>query len=309
MLTRETMTGPWAGLPVAWTDNDQFDEATYRGDIARCCKADMPGIYTGGTTGEFYAMEMDEFRAVARATVEEGHAAGKPVMIGVSSTYTLGACRRAAFAAEIGADAVQVTLPFWMEVADKEVTPFFREVSRAAGGLPLSVYETRRCKKSLTLDQHRAIKDAVPGYIMVKANEATLGCTPQGCAQLSEFTNVFVGENLWGTLGPHGARGGCSSVVYWNPRFILPLWKEAEKRNWAAVNAGCAKLQALFEFLETFGPKGYTDSAFDRLGGVTSGFLKTSLRCRGPYPSPTQVDVQLLRQWYRKRFPEMLDAG
>jgi len=195
-----------------------------------------------------------------------------------------------------------------MEVADKEVTPFFREVSRASGGLPLSIYETRRCKKSLTLDQHRAIKDAVPGYIMVKANESTLGSTPLGCAQLSEFTNVFVGENLWGPLGPHGARGGCSSVVYWNPSFILPLWQEAEQRNWAAVNVGCAKLQALFEFLETFSPKGFTDSAFDRLGGVASGFLKTSLRCRGPYPSPTQEDVKILRQWYREKFPEMLET-
>lgn len=308
MLTRETMTGPWAGLPVAWTDDDHFDEQTFRGDIARCCAAGMPGIYTGGTTGEFYAMELDEFRAVSRAAVTEGHAGGKPVMIGVSSTYTIGACRRAAFAAEIGADAIQVTLPFWMEVADKEVVPFFREVSRAAGSLPLSVYETRRCKKALTLDQHRAVKDAVPNYIMVKANESTLGCTPQGCAQLSEFTNVFVGENQWASLGPLGACGGCSSVVYWNPRFILPLWKEVEKRNWPAVQAGCAKIQACFDFLETFAPKAYADSAFDRLGGVTGGFLKTSLRSRGPYPSATPADVQIMRQWYREHFPEMLDV-
>ncbi len=90
MLTRQTLTGPWAGLPVAWTEDDRFDEETYRGDIARCCRAGMPGIYTGGTTGEFYAMELDEFKAVARATVAECHAHGKPAMIGVSSTYTLG---------------------------------------------------------------------------------------------------------------------------------------------------------------------------------------------------------------------------
>ena len=29
MLTRETFTGPWAGLPVAWTDDDRFR----RGDV------------------------------------------------------------------------------------------------------------------------------------------------------------------------------------------------------------------------------------------------------------------------------------
>ena len=52
-----------------------------------------------------------------------------------------------------------------------------------------------RAKKALTLDQHRAIKDAVPSYLVVKANGGTLGCTPEGCRALSEFVNVFVGEH------------------------------------------------------------------------------------------------------------------
>src|SRR5690606_25351663 len=123
--------------------DNRFDEATYRGDVTRCCEIGVPGVYTGGTTGEFYAMEFDEFKQVARATVEQARAAGKPAMIGVSSTYTLGAARRAAYAAEIGAQAVQVALPFWMEVLDAQVLGFFREVSAAAGHLPLSIYETR----------------------------------------------------------------------------------------------------------------------------------------------------------------------
>jgi len=43
-LTRETFAGPWAGLPVAWTEHDRFDEETYRADIARCCEAGVPGV-------------------------------------------------------------------------------------------------------------------------------------------------------------------------------------------------------------------------------------------------------------------------
>ena len=199
MLTRETFTGPWAGLPVAWTNDDRFDEATYRADVARCCEANVPGVYTGGTTGEFYAMEFDEFKAVTRATVEECHARGKPAMIGCTSTYNLGAARRAAYAAQCGADAIQVALPFWMEIGDAQIVPFFKEVVDASGGLPLSIYETMRAKKALTLDQHRAVKDAVPSYLMVKANEDTVGRTPDGCRVLSEYVNVFVGENEFGS--------------------------------------------------------------------------------------------------------------
>ncbi|MFV2066192.1 MAG: dihydrodipicolinate synthase family protein [Pirellulales bacterium] len=307
MLNRETFVGPWAGLPVAWTNNDQFDEGTFRADIARCCEVGIPGVYTGGTTGEFYAMEFEEFRAVAWAAVEECRARRTPVMIGCTSTYTRGAVRRAAYAAEIGADAIQIALPFWMEVGDEQIVPFFKEVAVAAGGMPFSIYETTRAKKTLTVEQHRSIKDALPSYMMVKANASTVGCTPEGCAALSEFVNVFVGEDKWGELGRAGANGGCSSMVYWNPYVILPLWQQVEQKDWDSVDAACQRIGDLIEFLgASFGPKGFTDTAFDRLGGISGGFLKSSLRSRGPYPGCTQEDVQTLRRWYREHFPEML---
>jgi dihydrodipicolinate synthase/N-acetylneuraminate lyase len=309
MLTRETFVGPWAGLPVAWTADNRFDEATYRQDVAHCCKAGMPGVYTGGTTGEFYAMEFDEFKAVARATVEECHRHGKPCMIGCSSTYTLGVARRAAWAAELGADAIQVAVPFWMEMPADGIVPFFREVAAAAPGLALSVYETRRAKIALTLDQHRAIKEAVPNYLMVKSNEATLGHEPAGCTELSRFVNVFVGENLFGKLGRCGARGGCSSVVYWAPRFILQLWAKIERRDWVGADADCARLDKLFNFLfEQWGGRGLTDTGYDRLGGVAGGFLRTNLTGRAPYPSATAADVAIYRDWCRANFPEMLEG-
>ena len=192
-------------------------------------------------------MELDEFRAIARATVEECHAGNIRAMIGCTSTYTIGACRRAAYAGEIGADAIQVALPFWLEIGDAQIVPFVQQVVRASGGLPLSIYDTGRAKRILTLDQHRAIKDAVPQYLMVKSTAGTLGATPEGCAQLARFLSVFVGEARWAELGPLGAAGGCSSAVYWGPRFVLGLWEHVEAKDWNSLNAGCAKLDAPFQ--------------------------------------------------------------
>lgn len=307
MLTRENFTGPWAGLPVAWTDQDHFDEDTYRADVGRCCDAGIPGVYTAGTSGEFYAMEFDEWKAITRATIEEAHRHHRPAMIGCTSTYSLGAVRRASFAVECGADAIQLALPFWMEINDAQVVPFFREVAHAADGLPLSIYETRRARKSLTLDQHRAIKDAVPQYVHLKANVDTVGCTPEGCSALSEYVNVFVGEDKFVDLGQCGARGGCSSLVYWNPPLLLALWKQVEQQDWEGASPICRKFASLFQFLgKTFGPRGITDSAFDRLGTTAGRFLHCGLRCRGPYPSATEDDVETLRNWYRDHFPQMI---
>jgi 4-hydroxy-tetrahydrodipicolinate synthase len=309
-LTRETFVGPWAGLPVAWTDEDRFDEETYRADVAACCRAGVPGVYTGGSTGEFYALELDEFRAIAQATVTVCHEHGTPCMVGCTATSTRGAMIRAACAAEIGADAIQIALPFWLPIPADQIVPFFRDVAAAAPGLALSVYETQRAKVTLTVPQHRAIKEAVPQVLMVKANDGTVGRDEEGCRALSEFVNVFVGENVLAKLARHGACGSCSSVVYWSPRFMLGLWEHVRAQEWEAADAESAKLDGLFQFLfETWGQRGFVDTSYDRLGGVAGGFLKTSLRCRAPYPHATQQDVETWRAWCREHLPEMLHSS
>ena len=81
MLQRNDMIGPWAGLPVAWTPADTFDEDAYRTDVAKTCAAGVPGIYTAGTTGEFYATEIDEWTAITKATIDECRKQDTPVII------------------------------------------------------------------------------------------------------------------------------------------------------------------------------------------------------------------------------------
>ena len=97
-------------------------------------------------------------------------------------------------------------------------------------------------------------------------------------------------------------------MVYWNPRVVLNVWREVEQRNWNAVGRCHEQIALLHQFLHNeFGPKGFTDTAYDRMGGRASGFLKTGLRNRGPYPSATHDDVEALQGWYREHFPEMLE--
>ena len=65
-----------------------------------------------------------------------------PVMIGCAATYTLGTARRAAFAAEQGADAIRVAIPFWMEIEYSQVVPFFKKIA----GDPISRPLNKTCR-------------------------------------------------------------------------------------------------------------------------------------------------------------------
>ena len=307
MLSKEQLTGPWAGLPVSWKDDGSFDEKIYRENVRRTCKANVPGIYTAGTTGEFYAMEFDEFKAVTKATIDECKEHSTPCMIGISSTYTLGAQRRAECAVEMGADAVQVAMPYWMEIDDREVLTFFKEVKKASDPLALTIYETKRSKKSLTLQQHKEIKDAVPEYLAVKSNEGTYGCSVEGCKELSKFVNVWVGEEMWSELGPAGAIGCASALVYMNPRFTLNMFELLKAKKWEHLKVFTEMLSFYFaEGLKPFFDRGYVDSALDHMQGLVAGFLTGSPLSRGPYVSATTDDVKALKQWVENNAPELL---
>jgi hypothetical protein len=60
-LNATTLKGMWAGLPVPWTDQDQVDESVLRENVRRICRVGAHGVYTYGTTGEFYAQTTDEW--------------------------------------------------------------------------------------------------------------------------------------------------------------------------------------------------------------------------------------------------------
>ena len=307
MLSRADMVGSWAGLPVPWDANLELDEQLYRKNLGRTCAAGAPGIYTAGSTGEFYAMEFDEWKLITRVTVEECRKAGVPVMIGITSTYTLGAQRRAAYAAELGADAVQVALPFWIELDGPAVVRFFSDSVRACPGLALTIYETMRAKKALTVEEHRAVADNTGCYLAVKANENTVGCTPEGCRQLSEFVNVWVSEELWSELGPCGAIGCASALFYTNPRITRLMFDLLRQQQWDELRPWTDKVERLIgEGLKPFTDKGYTDTAYDHLQGLVAGFLTMHPRSRAPYVSATPEDVEQFRRWLAENMPEFL---
>ena len=97
-------------------------------------------------------------------------------------------------------------------------------------------------------------------------------------------------------------------MIYWNPRVTLELWRSVSQGDQDTVDRLQPLVAALFqELVGTFSKRGFTDTAFDRLGGLASGFLQTSLRSRAPYPSVTPEDVKMLRGWYADFFPEMLE--
>lgn len=100
------------------------------------------GIVAAGTTGEFVGLSEQERAELIRAAVD-GAAGRVPVIAGTGAYSTCETLRHCDRAAEAGAAAALVILPYYMVPNRAEVVGHFREVGRNSS-LPVLVYNNSR---------------------------------------------------------------------------------------------------------------------------------------------------------------------
>ena len=308
-LNYDRLHGMWAGLPVAWDDNLELDEDAYHADVKACCDAGMHGVYTGGTTGEFYAQDEALFRRIVKLTVDAAAPTATPTQAGCTALSTRLACRRIEIAAELGADGIQVALPFWLALSDDEAASFFREIAAAAGDLPIILYKTERTKRDVSVELFQWLREIAPTLIGCKFGG---GGAKEVAPYLAALPDVsfFLGEHHLLDGMRLGVRGSYSSQVYLWPPVMLRYYELCRQGRWDDAKPIQLALGRLYtEGIRSILDKGMMDSAIDRVFGSVRGFLRCGLRCQPPYVHATQEDVDALRAWMETNTPILLGDG
>ncbi len=304
-LTTETLNGMWAGMPVPWDLRDRVDEDSLRENVRRICGTGAHGVYTHGTTGEFYAQTGEEWRLVAQATVEGCADFQIPSQVGCTALWTGEVIRRAEFAQRIDAGAIQIAFPFWLPLTDRQAVDFMKDVSKAVPEMPIVIYNTPRSKKALSVDLLKRILDEhipIIGCKGVRNKEELVAMS--GLAPAMKF---FVGEAELASSWAYGARGCYSSFIYACPHFMLRYYELCRQRNSESLQIARALQQFGKEFVTPRFERGMYDTAFDRVFVTMTGFLTGALlRSRKPYDSATEQDVEECRLWFNRYLPQFL---
>ncbi len=298
--------GVWVAQPVAWDENEEFDPARYASDIAYMCSTGVHGVYSGGTTGEFYALDFEEFKATNAVMLKTAGAAGVPVQVGVTAASTKEVVRRTRWASDNGAAGVQVALPYWLEMGDDEVLEFFGDVGRTAGNAYIINYATARSKRTISPELYIRIRKYVPALSGCKLGSDRVDSITSYLEALPDFS-IFVGETVLHEAMRLGAGGTYSSLVMTNPGLILSLFEACRNGDYEKVQTITERLKRFHD--EIFGPlvrQGYWDSALDRLQAMLNPNMSCGLRCRRPYKSLGQNDLEQVRLWIAENDPEIL---
>jgi len=188
-------------------------------------------IFSMGTTGEFARFDRGTRKTIAAATVKA--ACGRvPILVGASDAGTKLVLEHVADAADAGADAIVVSLPYYFPAKDdREVVSFYTEVAKASP-LPLILYNIPvTCGADMSIPAFKALLglDAVVGF---KDSSGSLDYLKQVLAAAPPGFPVFVGEEKLCAEGlAAGAAGLVPSLANVFPRVFADLYAAGARKD------------------------------------------------------------------------------
>jgi dihydrodipicolinate synthase/N-acetylneuraminate lyase len=306
MLTKENLKGVWVSITMPWDEDGNLDEDTFRENTAKLIEAGVHGLYTTGSTGEFYTLDFDEFERMVDIFAEE--TAGKILtQVGCSWMNTRDSIRMARYAAGRGIDGVQVSVPFWMELNDDEVLQYFVDLSRACPDVGIVHYNIRRAKRFLNGKDYQRICAKVPNLVGTKFGSSDFAAWMELQINGPEL-NHFVGEGSLVTGMMFGAKGMYCSHALMNPQFVLDWyamcergeWEEATRIQWRISRWLVKDVYPLIE-------AGHLDPTLDKAFQEIVGWLKGSRYTRPPYIPLNDKEMAVLAEGTKKHYPEMFE--
>lgn len=123
------------------TPDGKVNEKILRKLVNHLIDQGMHGLFPLGTTGEFYAFDVDEYRQILEIVVDETR--GRvPVYGGASHITTRGTIRLVKICEEIGVDAVSVLTPMFISQTQAEIYEFYRAVAESTH-CPIIIYNNK----------------------------------------------------------------------------------------------------------------------------------------------------------------------
>ena len=181
-------------------------EDTFRAFIEWQIAEGSNGLVPCGTTGEVATLNGDEHRHVIATAVEA--AKGRvPVIAGTGTYHTAASIERTRAAADVGADAVLVVVPYYNKPSQAGLVAHFTAIADASP-VPIVVYNVPSrtvadisVETLATIARHPkivAVKDATGNLARVSAQRLACG---EDFIQLSGNDDMALGFNVMGGVG------------------------------------------------------------------------------------------------------------
>lgn len=273
-------------LLTPFREDERIDCSAWQGLIDAQIAAGIHGLFVGGSTGEFFAQDLEE-RSMALRFVRQAAAGRVPVYGNVGCITTRDTVKLALAAQAEGVDVLAVVTPYYLRPSQDELAEHYIEVCRAVH-LPVLAYNfpqhggveilpetlarvAHRCENLAGIKDSSGSMERLTGYL-----EA---------APPREFAVLIGPENLVVAGLAKGCAGVVSGSANITPRLFVDLYRACREGRTEAA----ARLQSLVDQLISCLP-------LHTFPGMIKEAVGAAGPCRRPIgPAPAAAREPLLR--------------
>lgn len=308
-LTRENLHGVWAAIATPFDENDRFDEAIFRENIRRLHAAGVHGIYTTDADGEFYAIELDEFRRIVDVFADETQRLGIPTQVGVTWSHTQGIVDRLEIAVERGILGAHVAHPIYLPMTPSSYRVFWDDVQAAVPEwFGLIHYNTPRAHTVQHGPDYAALRRRIPNLIGTKHVGSDVPDFLTLVADAPELSH-FTGEHAMTPFMFLGARGVYSWFVNFNAPYIVAWYEAIAAQRWDEARYRQERMHAFIRATDLLKGEGNLHAIMGKAVTAASSFLVPANRTRKPYLPVPEATVDAFRRLVHEQFPDLLWNG
>ncbi len=239
--------------------------------VERLVHDGVHGVFVGGTTGEVWALDDEQWSRLVRFA-REALQGRVPLYVGVSHHSTAGAVSRARLAEKLGADVVVSLAPYYIPPGQADIVRHFQALANATS-LPIIVYQYPGIvKASITLATYVELA-RIPGVVGVKdslADATEFYHMVQTLRAGGQDFRLFLGTDILGNVAVlMGAQGLVPSLGNVAARYIVDAYEAAVAGDWqrsVAANARASDMKAIYRVVK--GGDGPFDSFLPGLKGA-----------------------------------------
>ena len=270
MTRRDIVTA----IPTSFNRDGTLDEDGSRAIFRYVGESGNEGAFVLGTTGEFPAIDDDEFERLVRIALEELSSRMR-VIVHVGQPSAFEAVRRVEIARRLGVREFAALTPYYLPATDDAVYGYFAAVSAAIGDESLFIYIFPNRSGIPVSPQLLARLAELPSVIGAKVSELSLDEIAAYRAVVPEDFIIYTGADrdlvAAGEVGAQGVVSGVSSVL---PKPFRALAQAADSGDPAQVVAAQA---AVDDVVSVIGGDMARMKAAYRSLGVADGVCRMAL--------------------------------